>query len=392
MTNFEYLLIPHPRSSSKQNKQTGAPLAALILSLNGFLGLAGWQWLFLVEGMTTLIFGVFLRFFLAPSPAEAACLTVEERQWLQHRQDSQPTSSKDSTFQAQLTAVKEVLKNWKVWYMSALWLTITQSMYGIIFFAPMMIHKMFSTSSIIIVPPPPPLPQEEYFLSSPSYYYPPPPPPLLSSQGKGCGGGENSNSSENSSGAGVALLSMAPFAAAAIAMLINARLSKAANERHRHAGIPIVLGAFFMALTPIALAFIAPFAAFLCLVLAAAFVWAFHGPFMSWPAVFLSGHEASTGFAVINSLGSFGGLIGPVLLGVLADTSSGSYGVAMFVLAGMLCLGGIGILLFPDKGKDVEIVEVVGEEVESGGGGGGKDGERVPILGQEERDHSHAVV
>ena len=308
----------------------------------------------------------------------------------------QPTSSKDASFRGQVHAVLGALKNWKVWYMSALWLTVTTSMYGIIFFAPMMIHQMFISTgndsiggSVEIGGP------GEVLVSSPS--------PLESgSSGNGGGGGggcssaggEHSSSGGGTSGAGVALLSMVPFAAAAAAMMINARLAEAANERHRHAGIPILLGALFMGLTPLALRFIAPLAAFFCLVLSAACVWAFHAPFHSWPAVFLRGHEASAGFAVINSLGSFGGFVGPLLLGVLADRS-GSYGGAMAVLAGVLGVGGVGILMFPDKGVSMDVVHLGssgggggsgGEDEEEGkmggggGGGSGAHGERVPIL------------
>jgi sugar phosphate permease len=313
----------------------GAPLAAFILSLDGVLGFAGWQWLFLIEGLTTLIFGVLLRLFLAPSPREAACLTTTEQEWLQRRQDALPTASKDTSLAGQMRAVGRVLQNWRVFYMAGLWMTITQSMYGIIFFAPMMIHQMFAKTTINTIE------------LSPTGAPPTEAPAELPTDG--CSEGGNSEG-HSSTGAGVALLAMVPFAAAAGAMLINAKLSEAANERHYHAGVPILLGSFFMALTPLVLRYIAPIAAFLSLVCAAAFVWAFHAPFMSWPAVFLRGQEAATGFAVINSIGSIGGFIGPFLLGILADKGNGSYDLAMFMLAGMLALGGIGIILFPDGG------------------------------------------
>lgn len=61
----------------------GAPLAALILgTLDGAAGLAGWQWLFLLEGAATVAFGLVLRWRLAPSPAKARMLTRAEREWL----------------------------------------------------------------------------------------------------------------------------------------------------------------------------------------------------------------------------------------------------------------------------------------------------------------------
>ena len=370
----------------------GAPLAALILSFDGAFGLEGWQWLFIIEGVTTLIFGVLLKIFLAPSPATATCLTPEERKWLQRRQDGQPTASNDNSFRAQLRAAQGALKNWRVWYMSAIWMTITQSMYGIIFFAPMMIKTMFSNqieqvSSTLT-------PSGELIPSSEQPYTAPASTGCSTEHGNGVGGHDN--------GAGVALLSMAPFAAAAGAMILNAKLAEAANERHRHAGIPILMGSFFMALTPVALHFVAPVAGFLSLVLAAACVWAFHGPFMSWPATFLKGHEASVGFAIINSLGSFGGFIGPLLLGVLAD-KGGSYDTAISVLAVMLGMGGVGIIMFPvgvDSSSSGEFSHAVryksgqrgGEEEEEGLVDSRnelkniRDGERMPILSSAQRN------
>lgn len=66
-------------------KVIGAPLAAALLALDGFMGLRGWQWLFIVEGLPTIGMGVYTRFSLAESPATAAFLTPAEKTWLQQR-------------------------------------------------------------------------------------------------------------------------------------------------------------------------------------------------------------------------------------------------------------------------------------------------------------------
>lgn len=207
-------------------------------------------------------------------------------------------------------------------------MTITTSMYGTIFFAPLMIRSMFENHEDM---------EAGAMADSPT-----------SSRGNASGGGcgESSHGTNaGNTGAGVALLSMAPFAAAAAAMVINARLAEMAKERRRHAGIPIGLAACTMALTPIMISINVSWAAFVLLVLTAAFIWAFHGPFMSWPATFLEAEEASLGFSLINSFGSLGGFVGPLLLGVLAD-KSGNYTSAMFVLGILLAIGSTGILLF----------------------------------------------
>lgn len=85
----------------------GAPLAAGILTFDGALGLHGWQWLFIIEGAITAVFGVILRFVLAPSPAQAKFLTRAERSWLQKRQDAQPNASKGSSRAQMKTVVRE---------------------------------------------------------------------------------------------------------------------------------------------------------------------------------------------------------------------------------------------------------------------------------------------
>ncbi len=64
----------------------GAPLAAAILAMDGLAGLRGWQWLFLLEGAATVVFGAALRIGLAPSPAKARMLSHAEREWLVERQ------------------------------------------------------------------------------------------------------------------------------------------------------------------------------------------------------------------------------------------------------------------------------------------------------------------
>ena len=63
----------------------GAPLAAGLLALDGYLGLAGWQWLFIVEGIPTILMGLYTKVSLAESPAKASFLTPNEKAWLQQR-------------------------------------------------------------------------------------------------------------------------------------------------------------------------------------------------------------------------------------------------------------------------------------------------------------------
>src|SRR3954463_2461001 len=63
----------------------GAPISGLLLYLHGGLGLAGWQWLFIIEALPSIILSVVVFFYLTDRPAEAAWLEPEERSWLDRR-------------------------------------------------------------------------------------------------------------------------------------------------------------------------------------------------------------------------------------------------------------------------------------------------------------------
>jgi hypothetical protein len=63
----------------------GSPIAAALLSLDGWLGLEGWQWLFLAEGLPTIMLGTYLNRCICDGPAKATFLTPQEREWLIER-------------------------------------------------------------------------------------------------------------------------------------------------------------------------------------------------------------------------------------------------------------------------------------------------------------------
>ena len=79
------LWLVHSARQVRLLQVIGAPLAAGLLALDGYLGLAGWQWLFIVEGIPTVLMGVYTKIKLAESPAKASFLTPVEKAWLQQR-------------------------------------------------------------------------------------------------------------------------------------------------------------------------------------------------------------------------------------------------------------------------------------------------------------------
>lgn len=62
----------------------GSPVSAALLEMHGFLGYAGWQWMFVLEALPALVLGVVVLFFLTDRPAKAKWLTDQERAWLEN--------------------------------------------------------------------------------------------------------------------------------------------------------------------------------------------------------------------------------------------------------------------------------------------------------------------
>ena len=63
----------------------GGPLFGALLTLNGVAGVKGWQWVFLAEGLPSVVLGLVTLFYLTDRPAEARWLSLEEREWLTER-------------------------------------------------------------------------------------------------------------------------------------------------------------------------------------------------------------------------------------------------------------------------------------------------------------------
>jgi len=302
----------------------GSPLAASILMLDGVMHIAGWQWLFLIEGLTSIVFGIVLYFHLPRNAS--AFLNQDDGEWLSRQENSTQfyieKEASSRNWRRDVSRFIKVFLDWRSHYLGAIFFTIMQAMYGYVFFIPMIIHSFLYSSSSQDTD------GEVADTSAPA----------------SCSGGEAEKGQQQSS-VYVALLSMIPFTAASVAMIVVGKMSEIKNERRYHAFFSVILGALCMILLSLTLYLELPgLVSFVVLTLGAASVWSFHGPFITWPSEYFDRTSANLAFAIINSFGSLGGFLGPTVLGFLAE--GGSYSLALAILGCVLFIGGLGILFF----------------------------------------------
>ncbi|KAK9909692.1 hypothetical protein WJX75_006123 [Coccomyxa subellipsoidea] len=285
----------------------GSPIAAGLLALDGVLGLKGWQWLFVVEGIPTILLGFYISRNVCDGPANAKFLTPQERDWLIERNAAANTAK--TTVESKYWDSVFDLRTYHVAAISFLEGTVKNAL---LYWCPLIIYSLVGTKSSpaarklseVMLPPP----------------------------------------EANENAALVALLTALPFGLAAGWMLLLAKSSQRTGERRLHSSIPFLVGA--AALTSMAFFMDSdPSAAFVSL-LGATIVWGPAGVVYSLPATFLKGPAAATGIALINSLANVGGLLGPSITGHL-KAETGSYESAVIFMACVMLAASALVAVFP---------------------------------------------
>lgn len=267
----------------------GGPISGVLLSLDGRAGLAGWQWLFLVEGVPAIVLGVVVLHALTERPADASWLTMEERASLIASLDVSGLRGHDST------TAREALLERRTWLLSAVYFTIPVTLYGIGFWLPQMLKT----------------------------------------------------ASSGASDAAVGFMSALPYACGAVAMVVVGRHSDRTGERRWHVLAPALLCALALAVTPAGSGIIWTLTT---LSIAMAGLASMFGPFWALATSTMRGASAAAAIALVNSVGNTGGFVGPYLLGAINDsTQSFAYGFA--AIAAMLVVGGGLVLKIRDVGE-----------------------------------------
>ena len=247
-------------------------VAGWLLGLGGKLGLSGWQWLFLVEGLPTAVFSLVILKMLPDNPAKAAWLTVEEKTWLA----DQLKADGEKAHLGHSAGVMKALLEPKVWMIGAYFFFALITSYAYSFSAPAILQGVTGWSVTHV-------------------------------------------------GYLVACIGLA----GAAGMLINSAHSDRKVERAMHCIVPcVVMAAGFLtasyAKEPwlVVGALAASFTGFMAML----------GPANAVPMQFLAGRAAAAGIAAMNTITMFAGFVGPYWMGVMKD-STGSYDAGLRGLA-----------------------------------------------------------
>jgi ACS family tartrate transporter-like MFS transporter len=268
----------------------GGPLSGFLLGLDGVGELRGWQWLFLLEGLPAIVLGVVALFYLTDSPADAGWLTAEERNWLTTRLTTERDAFKTLPRVSPLVG----LTDRRIWLLGFIFLLAAIGFYGYSFWSPIIIKSLLGIGNL-----------------------------------------------------GVGIVSGAFSAITIVGMLFNGMHSDKTGERRLHIAIPLLI--MSLGLTGCAL-LRQPWLAVLSLALVPLGHCGAYGPFWSMPSRLLTGPAAASGVALVATIASVGGFLGPTLIGALKDRT-GTHVLAFFLLGAFGVLAGLLALLLPDGDK-----------------------------------------
>jgi len=257
----------------------GGPLSSLLLQLKGYGGLAGWQWLFIVEGLPAVLLGLAVLRRLPDRPATAQFLLPDERAWLDARMQGEAA---DRALRHGLN-LGAALKDRHVLLLGLIYFSIVIGLYGMALWLPQIVKGFGLTTTQ------------------------------------------------------VGFVAALPYLAATIGMVLWARHSDRSGERIWHMAIACFCG--FAGLAASAM-LATPVFALIALSVAAIGIHAALPIFWALPTSIASGRAAAGAIALINALGNLSGFVGPYMIGWLRE-ATGTFDAALFCLSGFLALAAV---------------------------------------------------
>jgi MFS transporter, ACS family, tartrate transporter len=245
----------------------GSLISQPILMLDGALGLAGWQWLFILQALPTLALGLAFRFALPEGPQTAPWLPPDEKRWLVE----QLAAERRTRESVQRFSIAGALTSPIIWAIAVAGTGINMAAYGLILFLPLMIHALGVSSAM------------------------------------------------------TPLVNAIPFAIAAVVMVFWSIHSDRKMERNWHAAIPAACAGIALISCAVLKE---PVAIMVALTFGITGVFCYVAVFWAVPSAMLTGPAAAAGLALINAVANVGSFIGPALVGWIKDqTGSFSLGI-----------------------------------------------------------------
>ncbi|MFN4186966.1 MAG: MFS transporter [Acinetobacter johnsonii] len=269
----------------------GSPISAALLEMHGIMGLAGWQWMFLIEAIPAVILGVVVFFYMTDRPEKAAWLKPDEREWLVKTMQAEDANKGGQ----QQHSILRGLANPRVLALALIYFGTSAGLYTLGIWAPQIIKELGVSSMT------------------------------------------------------VGLLNAIPPIISVVAMILWSRHSDKTNERTWHVALACLTAAVGLA---IAASTGSMFGLIAALTIVNVGISCSKPPLWSMPTMFLSGAAAATGIATINSIGNLGGFAGPAMIGWVKD-QTGSFAGGLYFVAGLLILSTVLtlVLSFTQKNK-----------------------------------------
>jgi D-galactonate transporter len=260
----------------------GSPISGLLLGVTGG-GLSGWQWLFIMEGLPSVLVGIGVLVYLTDFPHQARWLQQDEIAWLEGVQ----ATEKRNKEKIEQLSLRQSLTDPRILLCALIYFCLNAASYGVAFFLPTII--------------------------------------------------KNFGVSDTQTG----LLAALPFVFGAIGMVLLGRHSDRTMERKGHVAVALLMATFGIGLSGLVSS---PVVVMALLCFAQIGVSAVPPMFWPLPASLLTGASAAAGIAAINSLGNLSGFAGPYAMGYLKDLT-GNFTAGLLLLAGCSLLGAIVVML-----------------------------------------------
>ncbi|PYK09038.1 MAG: MFS transporter [Verrucomicrobia bacterium] len=256
----------------------GGPVSGALLELNGLHGLAGWQWLFLLEALPAVVLGTVVLFYLKNCPETTNWLTSPERDWLME------TLAAERRACPVRPNVRVALTDATVWKLGVIFLLVAAGFYGYSFWAPLVINSLTGLTNFKI-----------------------------------------------------GLVIGAISAVTILAMLLNSYHSDRTGERALHIAVPLSLMAVGFAGCALVRQ---PVLAIIALALVPLGHCASYGPFWSMPTQFFTGPAAAAGIALVTTIANLGSFAGPAMIGAL-KARTGTHVQSFLLLGGMAAVAAL---------------------------------------------------